>query len=139
MTRRTSAPRPPRVSLLVALSSCAGVIHARAFIDHDDERVLIPAAVVSLGTVAVWIVSRTVGLPIGPWAGRAEPFGMPDIVASVDELVLAAVILAIVRPERRLAARLAWLNGGHCTRVGWMLSTLSLLVAAVGKHTHPTT
>jgi hypothetical protein len=160
--------RSPRLLLLVALSACAGAIHARAFVDHvshywlfgvlfalltyaqvlwavwiyrapGDERALMPAAVVSLGVVAVWLVSRTVGLPIGPWAGRPEPFGIADVVASLDELVLAGLIVAIVRPDRWLAARLAWLDGAHGTRVTWMVVTVSLLATAFGKHTHPTT
>lgn len=159
--------RSPRLLLLVALSGSAGLIHARALFDHashywlfgvffgaltygqtlwavwmyrrpDDERPLLPAAVASLAVVAIWVVSRTVGLPIGPWAGRPEPFGIEDITASLDELVLAALIIAMLRPDRRLAARLAWLNGGNCARVGSMLCSLSLLAALFGHHTHPT-
>jgi len=170
-TKPGSAPpagrRSPRLLLLVALSGSAGLIHARALIDHaghywlfgvffgaltyaqtlwavwmyrrpDDERPLLPAAFASLAVVAIWLVSRTVGLPIGPWAGRPEPFGIEDITASLDELVLAALVVAMLRPDRRIAARLAWLNGGNCARVGSMLCSLSLLAALFGHHTHPT-
>jgi hypothetical protein len=159
--------RSSRLLLLVSLSAGAGAIHARAFVDHvshywlfgvlfalltyaqvlwavwiyrhpDDERPLLPAAIVNLGVVAVWLVSRTVGLPIGPWAGRAEPLGIGDIVASLDELALAAMIFAIVRPDRWIAARLAWLDGGHGERASWMAYTLSMLALVFGKHSHPT-
>jgi hypothetical protein len=167
-------PSPPvatecssRVLLLVTLSASAGVIHARALVDHaghywlfgvffgaltyaqvlwavwiyrrpEDRRWLLPAAAASLAVVVVWLVSRTVGLPIGPWTGQPEPLGVADITASLDEVVLAGVIFAMLRPDRRIAARLTWLNGANCTRVGSMLGALSLLAVLLGSHTHPT-
>jgi hypothetical protein len=162
-----AASRTPRLLLLVALSASAGVIHARALFDHashywlfgvlfgaltyaqvlwavwiyrkpNDERPLLPAAVASLAVVAVWLVSRTVGLPIGPWAGQPEPLGVADVAASLDELVLAGLIFAMLRPDRRIAARFAWLDGANCTRVGTALCSLSLLAVLFGTHTHPT-
>jgi hypothetical protein len=162
-----AAVRSERTMLLVALSVAAGVIHARALFDHathywlfgvlfgvltyaqvlwgvlvyrrpQDRRWFMPAVVVSLGVIGVWLVSRTVGLPIGPWAGRAEPFGVADIAASLDEIVLAALIVAMVRPSGRVAARMRWLNGPNCVRIGSMLVALSLFAALFGNHTHPT-
>jgi hypothetical protein len=156
---------PPRIGLLIGLSALAGLIHGKAFIDHvdhywlfgvffavltyaqvlwamrlyrrpDDRRLYKAVAVMSLGTVAIWIVSRTVGLPIGPWAGRPETVGMPDAVASLDELVIAAMIAAILHPEGRLAARLRWLDGATCVRVGTMLCSLSFMALLFSSHSH---
>jgi uncharacterized membrane protein YsdA (DUF1294 family) len=161
------AVRSERLMLLVALSIAAGVIHARALFDHathywlfgvlfgvltyaqvlwgvlvyrrpEDRRWFMPAVVVSLGVLGVWLVSRTVGLPIGPWAGRAEPFGIADIAASLDELLLTGVILAMLSPRGRVAARMRWLSGANCMRIGSMLVALSVLAALFGNHTHPT-
>jgi hypothetical protein len=155
-----------RTMLLVVLSLAAGIVHGRALFDHvthywlfgvffgvltyaqvlwglliyrrpDDRRWLMPAAVGSLAVVGVWIVTRTVGLPIGPWAGRPEPVGVADIAATLDELVLAGVIFATLDPQGRVGARLRWLNGANCVRVGSMLIALSLLAALIGNHTHP--
>jgi hypothetical protein len=95
--------------------------------------------VASLAVVAVWVISRTVGLPVGPWAGRPEPFGIADITASVDELVLAGLIFAMLRPDRWIAARLAWLDASNCARMSSMLFALSLLAVLFGKHSHPST
>ena len=156
----------PRVKLLIGLSAVAGIIHARAMIDHmshywlfgvffgvltyaqvllavqlyrkpDDLRWLMPAAVGSLAVVGIWLVSRGVGLPFGPWAGRPEPFGISDVAASMDELLFAAVAFAMLRPDRWIAARLLWLNGGNCQRITTMMIGFSLIAALVGKHTHP--
>ena len=154
--------------LLVCLSAAAGLIHAKALFDHaphywlfavffgvltyaqvlwallvyrrpDDRRWLMPAAVGSLAVVGLWLVSRTVGLPIGPWAGRPEPLAITDMTATVIELLLAALIVAMLRPQGRVAARLRWLDGANCVRVGSMLIALSLLAVLVGNHSHPGT
>ena len=113
-----SGARSERTLLLVGLSAAAGLIHAKATVDHaahywlfgvllrradlrpgalgvalyrrpDDRRWLMPAAVGSLAVVGVWLVSRSVGLPIGPWAGRPEPLAITDITATLIELLLA--------------------------------------------------
>jgi hypothetical protein len=161
-----AAARSERTMLLVCLSAAAGVIHAKAMIDHvshywlfgvffgvltyaqvlwavlvyrrpDDRRWLMPAAVGSLVVVGIWLVSRTAGLPIGPWAGDPEPLAITDITATLAELLLAGLIIAILWPHGRIAARLRWLDGSNCVRVGSMLVALSLLAVLVGNHSHP--
>jgi len=48
----------------------------------------------SLATVAVWIVSRTVGIPFGPFAFVREPVGTVDMAATVLELATVAALAA---------------------------------------------
>jgi hypothetical protein len=38
--------------------------------------------------VVTWVVSRTIGLPLGPQAGAAEPVGVADAVSTAFELVV---------------------------------------------------
>jgi hypothetical protein len=157
--------REPRILLLIGLSAVAGLIHGKAFIDHvdhywlfgvffavltyaqvlwamrlwrrpDDRRFFAAVAVMSLGVAAIWLVSRTVGLPIGPWAGRPESAGLPDVVATLDELVIAAIIASILRPEGRIAARLRWLDADNCIRFGSALCSLSLMALLFSSHSH---
>lgn len=154
--------------LLVSLAVAAALIHAKALFDHaphfwlfgvffgvvayaqvlwafvihrrpDDERWLMPAAVGSLAVIALWAVTRIVGLPFGPWAGRPEPLGIADIAATLNELILVGVIVAMLRPRGWIAARLRWLNGANCIRLGSMLIALSLLAVLLGNHGHPGT
>jgi hypothetical protein len=103
------------------LAWSAGLIHVEAAIQHVDEhllyavffallapaqfawgvalyrrpgrRLLLAGAVGSLLVVALWIVSRTSGLPIGPAAWVPEPVGPIDSIATADEAVLALVAL----------------------------------------------
>jgi len=165
-TQTVSAERSDRVLLLVGLSAVTGLIHAKAAIDHaphywlfgaffgvlayaqvlwaivvyrraGDRRWLKTAAAGSLAVVGLWVITRSVGLPIGPWAGRAEPLAVTDMTATLNELLLAGLIVAMLRPEGRVAARLRWLDGSNCVRVGSMLIALSLLAVLLGNHSHP--
>ena len=162
---RAGVVRSPRILLLIGLSAVAGLIHAKAFVDHvdhywlfgvffavltyaqvlwamrlwrrpDDRRFFKAVAVMSLGVAAIWLVSRTIGLPIGPWAGRPEAIGLPDAVATLDGLVIAGLIASILRPEGRTAARLRWLDGDNCVRFGSMLCSLSLMALLFSSHSH---
>jgi hypothetical protein len=60
-------------------------------------------AAVSLGTIAVWAVSRTSGLPFGPFAGIAERAGRADVISTLFEeaLVLVLILLRFGVGERR--------------------------------------
>jgi hypothetical protein len=52
-----------------------------------------PAAVaVSLGSVVLWVVSRTTGLPFGPEAGMPEPVGLMDAAASLAEALTVGLL-----------------------------------------------
>lgn len=165
-TGAASVERPERTMLLVVVSAMAGLIHAKALLDHaphdwlygvffgvlayaqvlwaflvyrrpGERRWLMPAAIASLAVVGLWVVTRSVGLPFGPWAGRPEPFAITDISASLNELVLAGVIVAMLRPDGRVATRLRWLDGANCVRIGSMLVALGLLAVLLGDHSHP--
>lgn len=140
--------RPYILGGLAALSAGAAAIHFAVTFDHFSEYVLygvfflvvswaqaIWAAVVmwrpsrlwlGLGVagnvivLAVYLASRTTGLPIGPDVSSPEPVGGLDVVSGVLELALVAGCAALLwrpaltdRPVRRLsgaaavAARLA--------------------------------
>jgi integral membrane sensor domain MASE1 len=148
-----------------ALSAVAGLIHVQATVDHAGEYwlfgvlfgavalaqiglavalwrtrapdgVLVASAVVTLGVVAVWLVSRTVGLPVGPSAGTAENVGVSDAIAALTELVFVSLVSAIVRPDGRTGRHLAWLAGGNAVRLGVALGSAGVLAAAFGGHAH---
>lgn len=152
-----------------ALCAVAGLIHVKAMVDHAGhywlfgvlfgvvacaqialgvalwrtrvpDDVLVISAALTIGVVAVWVVSRTVGVPFGPGAGEPEPIGVSDAFASMIELVFVAVVCRIVRPDGRIGRRLAWLTGGHAVRLGVALCSAGLMAAAfgdqMGAHMH---
>lgn len=93
---------------------------------RSDRALLSAGAVVNLAIVVLWIVTRTVGLPIGPDPGQTEVAGLHDILASVDEIALA------------LACGLALIPGarwkGALTVPLWVIAIASALLAFPGPH-----
>lgn len=55
--------------------------------------------VLSAGLLALWALSRTAGLPVGPEAWATEPAGLLDITAGVAELGI--IVAAGITPRWR--------------------------------------
>lgn len=149
------------VLIMCGLAWAAGLIHVQAAIDHLSEvpaytvcfvlltgaqiawgialyrsprrGLLIAGAIGSLGVLAVWVLSRTTGLPIGPERGETEQLGLLDSVASADEIALVLLVaLRLSARHLRVGGTLAWaLRAGL---IGLLL--LSSLVLAGGVHAH---
>lgn len=149
--------------MLGALSIVTGALHAKALADHASHYwlfgvffgilmcwqtgwgvrayrarlsrgALVAGAWVNVSVVVVWLISRTVGMPIGPWPGEAEAIGVIDAMASLDELAIAALVASLVSTPARPG--LAWLRGGYAVRLGMMLGSASLFAITIGGHTH---
>lgn len=115
-----SAALVARVAAVAALTG-SGAVHATVIGEHLDEwllagsffgiitlaelslalavivawsqRTAIAVVVTSMGTVAVWLVSRTVGLPFGPAEFRAaEAVGAPDLACCMLEVAATALV-----------------------------------------------
>jgi hypothetical protein len=116
-----AARREQAITLLAALSWLAGLIHfavtpahfeewapfavcfavagvlqvgwAAAFFRAPSFPALAWNAVPAGGLVCVWVLSRTVGLPVGPDAGTPEAVGLADVGATAAEAMLVAAAL----------------------------------------------
>lgn len=95
---------------------------------RPDRLVLAAGAVGNVLVAAVWAVSRTVGIPLGQEAWHPEPVGAIDALATLDELVIAGLVVALLS-RRRPAAGPTWI-------VGYVLLIASLLAALLGGHHH---
>lgn len=140
--RTTARGRDEYLRALVAAASCAAaVVHFAFMASHFDEhwaygsffavvgwlqlvwavavvrrpsRAVVLAGVGNLGIVAVWVLSRTVGVGIGPNASTAEAVAFPDVLATVLEVVVATgalVLAAEPRALRRAVVRAPMANG----------------------------
>jgi hypothetical protein len=88
---------------------------------------------VSLAVVAIWAVSRAVGVPFGPEAWQPESVGALDVAATVDEFAIVGLSVWTLRPEAR----------GFAQRDGLRLVVMALLTVTVlaamiggGGHAH---
>jgi hypothetical protein len=149
---------------LGGLSIVCGAIHTKALVDHVthywpfgvffavvacaqtawgvlayrgmlSRPALVAGAWANVGLVVIWAISRTVGMPIGPWAGEPEAIGLTDAMASLDELAMFAFVAAVLA-ARAGRPRLAWLRGAYAVRLGMMLGSASIFATAIGGHTH---
>ena len=150
-----------RLFIVCGLAWITGLIHAQAAIQHVDEyalyalffvllattqcvwgialyrapsrKLLFAGAMLSLAVAALWILSRTSGLPVGPQPWTPEPVGALDSIATGDEMVLALLVFFYLR--RKQPGSLA----RGCTRL--MTTTALCLIllsclALIGGHAH---
>jgi hypothetical protein len=54
---------------------------------------------VNAGVVVLWVVTRTIGIPIGPEAGSPEEAQFADVLATVFEILLVAGIFGLFQPR----------------------------------------
>jgi hypothetical protein len=124
-----------RTSILAVTSLAAGAIHAVVVPEHLREsllfgvffaviatfqigwagmtrdgfdpgrRFLATGVLVNAGIVVLWIVSRTVGVPVGPEPWMPEPRSVLDVTATVLELVFVATALLVPERSSRDGAR----------------------------------
>ena len=57
-------------------------------------------AILSAGLLALWALSRTAGVPIGPEPWHTEPAELLDVVAGVAELGIIVVVLTSLGRRR---------------------------------------
>jgi hypothetical protein len=103
--------------LVVALFQLAWAV---AVLARPSQPLYLIGAIVNALVVITWIVSRTVGVPVGPEAGEPESIGLADVLATSYEVLLVAGGLALalqMRPARRLLGPLASATGTWVTAV----------------------
>ena len=59
---------------------------------RSTRELLLAGAALSLLVAAVWLMSRTTGLPVGPEPWRPEAVGAVDAIATADELALTLLV-----------------------------------------------
>lgn len=93
----------PAAGVFFILLTAAEVAIAVAVLFAPRQRtVLLTAAVISLGPLALWLYSRTAGLPFGPAAGIPEAVSLPDCAASALEIGALLAALVLFRSTGRL-------------------------------------
>jgi hypothetical protein len=69
------------------------------FLRRSDLVVVVGLAV-NLVVPAIWLMTRTIGLPFGPTPWTPEPIGFPDLLATGLELGMVALLLPVALPDR---------------------------------------
>src|SRR5205823_7378319 len=61
-------------------------------------------AVVSVGVIALWAISRTAGVPFGPAAWQAEAVGPLDLAATASDALIIALAARLLSTGLRASA-----------------------------------
>jgi hypothetical protein len=79
---------------------------ARSILGGASRRTLVVGAAINATIVVAWVVSRTLGLPVGPTPGVPESIGLPDGASTTFELLLlGGLAIRALGLDRRIAAR----------------------------------
>lgn len=112
----------PPYGLFLMVVGVLQVALAAAVLTRPGATVLLGGAAFSLLVIAIWLVSRTAGLPFGPTPGVPEPIGLPDLFATLMEWI-AAILLLVA--DARLARH------GPLRPIGAVLSLVPATVFSV--------
>jgi hypothetical protein len=55
----------------------------------------------NLAIIGMWVVSRTVGIPLGPSAGEVEGMGTLDVISTATEVALVVLLMVLLNLYRR--------------------------------------
>ncbi|MCU1353914.1 MAG: hypothetical protein JWM05_3123 [Acidimicrobiales bacterium] len=123
-------------------------VWAGVVVTRPSRPLLLAGAVGNVGVIALWVVTRTAGLPFGPHHGVAEKAAFPDLLSTGLEagvvLLAAALLLRPALAERRvpslrLAAGVTSFVAVAALAAGSVSITPKYVAAHSHTHTHVTT
>ncbi|MEA3019513.1 MAG: hypothetical protein QOI47_1037 [Actinomycetota bacterium] len=103
---------PAAAVVFVALAALEGLL-AVAVLARPSRSLLRWGTALSVASAVLWLMSRTVGLPLGPEAFSAEALGAPDVIATSLEVLTALLFVTLLaRPHAIATPAWAGANGG---------------------------
>ena len=101
---------------------------AQIYSDRLNRPLLVAGIVGNVALIAVWALSRTIGMPLGPDAWTPEAVSAVDILSTLDELfavILVAIALRCTRTRRAPISPIAIRLATGLTGVLFLYSVLS--------------
>jgi hypothetical protein len=80
-----------------AVAAALQLMWAIVILRRPSRPLLIAAAVGNAALILLWLITRIIGLPVGPEPWTRESFGMLDVVAAIFEAGLVATVLLTLR------------------------------------------
>ena len=83
--------------LFFLIAGLAQLIYAPVLLRQPANRSLLIAGIAGNALIiALWIVTRTLGIPLGPEAGEVEAIGVLDTLSKLAELALIGCLVALL-------------------------------------------
>jgi hypothetical protein len=87
--------------LFFLVTATAQVGYSVLLIAKPTRPLVAVGVIANAAVVGVWLVTRLVGIPLGPGAGETEAFGALDILASSFEVLFVITATALLFPMKR--------------------------------------
>jgi hypothetical protein len=120
--------------LFFLFAATSQLLYSAWLLVRPSRSLLAVGAVGNIVIVGLWLVTRLVGIPLGPGAGTTEEFGGLDLLATGFELTV--VIGAIILIRRRLPIPSA-LRPMTWSPVIWTLAPAAVLAVGVTAFVAP--
>jgi hypothetical protein len=120
--------------LFFAVTATTQLLYSGWLLARPSRALLTAGAVGNIAIVVLWLVTRLIGIPLGPGAGTTEEFGGLDILASGFELTVAFGAIALIRrplPTARAHRPMTW------SPVIWTLAPVAVLAVGVTAFISP--
>jgi hypothetical protein len=114
--------------LFFAFAATAQLVYSAWLLVRPSRALLAVGAFGNIAIIGLWLVTRLIGIPLGPGAGTTEAFGGLDLLATGFELTVA--IGAIILIRRRLPIARA-LHPMTWSPVIWTLAPAAVLAVGV--------
>jgi hypothetical protein len=120
----------PIYTLVFAVLASVQIAWAAMIVRRPSRLVLLSGCAFTVGVIGLWVVSRTVGVPIAPQAWVPEEVGVADLVETVGEIATVIAVFSLVTSPRHRFAR-------HVTeRITPVLMGVLFLSVLYGVGTH---
>lgn len=128
----------PAAGVFFAVLAVTQTAAAVLLVTQRTNRGLVAAGIVSAGTVLLWLVTRTVGLPFGPGAGVPEEVSTGDLVSTASSLFTLVSLVPLVGRPAPATLRLTGRFATAFTVVAPLVvaGTLAVAMPSVEDHHH---
>jgi hypothetical protein len=117
--------------LVLALLQVAWAVAVRI---APSRGLLVAGAAGSVLIALVWLVSRTIGLPVGPERWAAEPVGLADSISTAFELGVAGLTVVALRSRSALSFVTPVLGRSFPAVTAGLAIGLTYLAATAASH-----
>jgi FtsP/CotA-like multicopper oxidase with cupredoxin domain len=94
-------------------------------------------SVLNVGLIALWYVSRTTGLPVGPGSGTPEGAGLPDVMCILLEVLGLVVLLSLAVWPARCSVRRLLLVGAASAPISVVSAIVTFVAVSATLNTMP--
>jgi hypothetical protein len=85
-----------------AVAATSQLVYSLMLLARPSRSLLVAGALGNITIVGLWLVTRTIGIPLGPAAGTTESVGGLDVLATIFELTTAIGAILLIRRRGRL-------------------------------------